>query len=842
MNRVKKEECNQGDLSSSGLRLPLKSERATKEIEIIPPNETGENTREKSTTSREPNVIVEIPIRKETRVRYKRNSTKGSKGSIQEEIRIYDNPFTSYYPADGQEGDNLRCFREKRGVSFYVKDAFCPIRRTCTTAICCISAMILILFISLIFNTSQIHTSKKNGPRICLTQECVKTAAFLLTGMDQSVDPCDDFFEYACGMWNKIHVIPEDRSSITTFEVLADQLQHVLRRLLEEPINNRDNSATRKAKMVYKSCINTSEIKLNGEKRMKELVNSFGGWPVADKRWTSRANFSMEELLGQLKKELNEGILFEVWVGPDDKNSSLHVIQMDQLQLGLPGRDYFLKNTSDGTLTAYYNYMVTVATLYGADQQDAVKEMKDVLDFEIRLASITVPETDRQDTSEIYTKLTLSELKTKVPEINWSQYFYQILFTMLKDDEPIVFYSLPYYIKLNKVLATTNHRVVQNYAIWRLLMNNILPHMTNGYQQACLAFKKVLLGISSERNRWSQCVEWTNKRLGMAVGALFIQENFNPDSKESAVEMIRNIREAFNELLDENEWMDEETKKLAREKAEAMNERIGYPEILTQFEELDVEYQKLNVTHQHFFRNMFNVLQFECSRNMDKLRKPVDRDKWTTEPAVVNAFYSPNKNDIVFPAGILQPFFYSKYFPKSVNYGGIGVVIGHEMTHGFDDRGRLFDKSGNMKEWWNNATIQAFKKQIQCIINQYSDYKIDEINLYLNGHLTVGENIADNGGLKQSFRAYQKYVERFGDEPLLPGLNLTHEQLFFLNYGQIWCGSMRPEEALAKLRSSSHSPGKFRVIGPLSNSHDFAKAFDCPPNTRMNPTKKCVVW
>uniref|UniRef100_A0A182UDR1 Peptidase M13 C-terminal domain-containing protein n=1 Tax=Anopheles melas TaxID=34690 RepID=A0A182UDR1_9DIPT len=243
-----------------------------------------------------------------------------------------------------------------------------------------------------------------------------------------------------------------------------------------------------------------------------------------------------------------------------------------------------------------------------------------------------------------------------------------------------------------------------------------------------------------------------------------------------------------------------------------------------------------------FLENILSILRWEAERNLQLLRKPVDKNKWATEPAVVNAFYNPNKNDIVFPAGILQPLFYSQNFPKSLNYGGIGVVIGHEITHGFDDKGRQFDKDGNMMQWWNNATIKTFRERAQCIIDQYSRYKIDEVGLYMDGRMTQGENIADNGGLKQSYRAYRKWVSQHGSEPDLPGLNMTHDQLFFLNYAQIWCGSMRPEDALTKIRSSVHSPGIIRVIGPLSNSRDFAEAYRCPLGSPMNPVSKCSVW
>lgn len=327
----------------------------------------------------------------------------------------------------------------------------------------------------------------------------------------------------------------------------------------------------------------------------------------------------------------------------------------------------------------------------------------------------------------------------------------------------------------------------------------------------------------------------------MALGALFIRDRFNEDSKKTALEMIETLREAFIELLEDNEWMDDLTRQVARDKALAMNQHIGYPEFISKPELLNKLYTDIEIKPNEFLENMFRLRRFRALQNIKKLRQPVTKRHWSTElpVVVVNAFYNPNKNDI---SGILQPSFYSRHFPKSVNYGGIGVVIGHEITHGFDDKGRQFDREGNMKQWWNNATISAFNNQTECMVDQYSSYKLASVGLYVNGRMTRGENIADNGGLKQSYRAYQKWVRTHGVEPLLPGLALTHDQLFFLNYAQIWCGSMRPEDAESKIMSSVHAPGPIRVLGPLSNSPDFSRAFGCPLGSPMNPSKKCSVW
>ncbi|KAG8184801.1 hypothetical protein JTE90_001499 [Oedothorax gibbosus] len=677
---------------------------------------------------------------------------------------------------------------------------------------------------------------------ICLTEECVKTAASLLNAMDQTSDPCDNFFQYACGTWNKLHMIPQDRSSISTFEVMADDLQVILKGLLEEPANNHDNSATIKAKTFYKSCISTVQIEAIGDKPLRDVVHELGGWPVAEAAEWTEPEWPLEHLLGQLRGDYNQGIVIEQWVGPDDKNSSTNVIQLDQMSFGLPSREYFLKESSERERRAYLKLMVEVAVLFGAEREVAEMDMADVLDFEIRLANASTPEADRHDTGAIYNKMSLQELTEIVPEFDWVYYLNTFLPTKVDDQEPVVVYALPYLQEMGQIISQPNRRrTIHNYAVWRLV-KHMLPFLDGEYSQRRTEFKKVLLGISAERERWNQCVDLVNKKMGMAVGALFIRDNFDPKSKETAQEMILNIREAFNELLEENAWMDKETRQVARAKANAMNERIGYPDLLTNPVELSKEYEGLVIHDDLFLVNILNVFEFEAAKNLKKLRQPVNKDRWTTEPAVVNAFYNPNKNDIVFPAGILQPLFYSHYFPKSLNYGGIGVVIGHEMTHGFDDKGRQFDKEGNLKQWWNEATVRRFRERAQCIIDQYSSYVLEDIGLNINGKMTQGENIADNGGLKQAYRAYKKWVTRHGEEPLLPGLNLTHDQLFFLNYAQIWCGSMRPEDALSKVRSSVHSPGPIRVLGPLSNSYDFARTYNCPAGSRMNPNKKCSVW
>ncbi|XP_011861521.1 PREDICTED: endothelin-converting enzyme 2-like isoform X2 [Vollenhovia emeryi] len=448
-------------------------------------------------------------------------------------------------------------------------------------------ALCLFIFLLLALNRKCI---RKPHPNICMTEGCVRTAASLLAAMDRTAAPCSDFFQYACGTWNRLHVIPEDRSAISTFEILADQLQVILKRVLEEPSNADDNNATLKAKKFYRSCMDIPHIREIGDAPLKEILERFGGWPaVVGTSWKSPP-YPLEVLLGRLRGEYNMGVLLEQWVGPDDKNSSANILQLDQMQLALPSRDYYSKKVSEVQLKAYHNYMVSVAILLGANPHSASEEFDRVIALEKQLANASLPEADRHDTSAMYRKLTLQELQQEVPQLQWLIYLRTFINAPINEKELVVMYAMPYFVQMGRIISRTDQRTLHNYILWRFVMS-IMPHMIDEYQQKRIEFRKILLGILSERNRWSQCVEWTNKKLGMAVGALFIRENFNHESKETALEMIRTIREAFNELLVENHWMDDETRAVAKKKADSMNERIGYPEFLKDSLELSEEYK-----------------------------------------------------------------------------------------------------------------------------------------------------------------------------------------------------------------------------------------------------------
>ncbi|XP_077533139.1 neprilysin-1-like isoform X2 [Haemaphysalis longicornis] len=671
---------------------------------------------------------------------------------------------------------------------------------------------------------------------VCITEACVKAAATILGNMDPSADPCTDFYDFACGRWKQHHVLPPDRPHSDTFAVMKDELKVLLKELLESPVDGSDSNATINAKNLYASCLNETVIEARREKPLLELLDSLGSWPVISPNWTEE-EFDWLNLTAVMRRHNND-ILFGQWVSADSKNSTVNIIHLDQAEIGLPSRDYYIRGTQQ--VEAYFRFMVAIAQLLGANRSLAMRDMEDVISLEARLINLTVPNEQRRNFTAMYNKWTVEELQTKIPLINWTHYFKVVMPMEIPASEEVVIFAPTYIKQMSEMLQKVPKRVIANYILWRFVSHRV-GSLDKRFVDKQQEYFNAIYGTQSKPARWKTCALLVNKQMGMAVGALFVRRHFNDQSKKKAEEMINDIKAAFLEMLLNVDWMDNDTRKVAREKAELMTQKIGYPEYISNPAELDKEYE-VEFKRDTYFENIVKNLRHTALKMEMKLRNGVDKNEWITYPAVVNAFYTRSKNFISFPAGVLQPPLYHQNYPKSVNYGGIGVVIGHEITHGFDDKGRQFDQHGNLKQWWKPEALNLFHSKAQCMIDQYSRYVLPEVNMNVNGVNTQGENIADNGGIKQAFNAYKRSVERYGPEPQLPGLNLTHDQLFFLTYAQIWCGTTRPEHALTTIRTGNHSPGRFRVIGVVSNSAHFAEAYKCQPGSPMNPHKKCVVW
>ncbi|XP_046673752.1 neprilysin-4-like isoform X3 [Homalodisca vitripennis] len=658
--------------------------------------------------------------------------------------------------------------------------------------------------------------------------------------MDATADPCVDFYQYACGNWGNHNPIPKDKAAFDTFEVLRESLDSVLRDLLQAPVTFEDSEAYTKAKNLYKSCMGEDILEQRKEAPLLELLDKLGGWPIITPCW-NQSDFDWLELMAQLRL-YNNDILISEWVGPDIKNSDEYVIQFDQTSLGLPTREYYLQAVNLVYLEAYRNYMVKVATLLGADPDKASSEANQIIAFETELARITAAPDERRNVSELYQRLTVGQLRAYIPQIDWQLYLSIVTERQINFTEPVVVFALRYMQDLVTLLGKTSPRTVSNYLLWRFVRHRV-NNLDDRFQEAKQKFYYILFGREQSPPRWKNCVAQVNSNLGMAVGAMFVRKYFDENSKNDTLIMTKEIQMSFQEILNMTTWIDKDTKFLASEKVDEMMLRIGYPDYILDTEQLTNRYRDVEIQPEKYFENTLNILQHLTRVEQANLGCKVNKTMWNTAPAVVNAYYSRNKNQIMVPAGILQPPFYHRYFPRSLNYGGIGVVIGHEITHGFDDKGRLFDKNGNLHRWWKDEAINNFHERARCLIEQYSKYTVQEVGLQIDGINTQGENIADNGGIKEAFRAYKHWLNKHGcEEETLPGLNATGMQLFFLNFAQVWCGNTRPEATRNKLKTAVHSPGKFRVIGTLTNSEDFSRVFRCPLGSPMNPRKKCSVW
>eukprot|EP00057_Strongylocentrotus_purpuratus_P003151 XP_003726040.1 PREDICTED: membrane metallo-endopeptidase-like 1 [Strongylocentrotus purpuratus] len=684
-------------------------------------------------------------------------------------------------------------------------------------------------------------------PKQCLTPSCVKAAASLIDNMKTDVDPCDNFFEHACGGWTEKNIIPEYRSSFSSFSTLREQLQVTLKALFEAEIQPSETLAERKVKHFYSACIDTERIEELDDAPIRDLLHGLGGWPVLGDTYGGRWNetdFDFVWLLGTLVNKYSNSMLIEPYVGVDDKNASRYVLQIDQSSLGISSREYFLNTEKyQKVQDAYLKLMVTIATLLGADAQVAQSDMWDAFNFEIELANLTVPPSDRRDSDALYNPTTLTGLMQDYPQMDWTRFFDIVLPNVSKplaDDEFINNKEPEFVTDVLALVQRTPLRILANYMIWRITKLRVM-NLSKRFQAPNDEFRAVMFGVGADDARWRLCVDGINGAMDFATGKMYVKENFAGESKNNTLRMIKYLKRAFKEMLKENEWMDDNTREVAAEKCDAMQELVGYPDWLFDEERLNEEYEDLDFRLNDYFGNILRYVGWSANENLKKLREEVDRDGWLIGPAVVNAYY--RSNQIVFPAAILQPPFYHSELPWYLNFGGIGMVIGHEITHGFDDRGRRYDKDGNLVQWWSNSSIEAFKGRAECIVDQYSEYVMPENDMNLNGKLTQGENIADNGGLKQAFRAYKTIVADTGETPLtLPGLNQTQEQLFFLSFAQVWCSSFRPEGLTARILTASHAPGRYRTIGPAQNMPEFAKVFGCKDNDYMVPTDTCTVW
>ena len=589
--------------------------------------------------------------------------------------------------------------------------------------------------------------------------------------MDTKADPCEDFYQFACGgylekvgsslcpflciilLTKKIFqtVIPEDRSRTSMFSEVGDKLNEQMKGMLEQRITVSDPRPYQLAKSLYQSCMDTSTIEARGVQPLLSVLRAMGGWPLLDGDSWDKNNpqFKWYELVWRFR-ELGYSVdyLLDFSVTADLKNSSWRVLDIDQPALGL-SREYLLKGLQDVQVGAYYSYMIEVATMLGAPKDQAELQMLEVLMFETQLANISLPREQRRDSSRLYNPMTIKELSTLDPNTPWLEYLNKLLSKDIVQvtEEEVIIVDVPNYVRaLGSLLRVTPARVQANYLMWRAAASSF-SYLNNQAEQIRLRFSTAVSGKTELPPRWMKCVSTTISSLPNAVGSLYVKQYFNGNSKAEAMEMVQEIRREFNLMLHEVDWMDAATKAAAIEKAEAMVTHIGYPPELLDMSKLDDLYKGLQLNANDYYGNALRSTMFGTNYAFSKLREAVDKMDWVRHgrPAVVNAFYSPLENSIQFPAGILQGVFFNSDRPKYMNYGAIGWVIGHEITHGFDDQGRQFDKEGNLVDWWQQETKQKYLSKTECIISQYSNYTLPGLdNLVVNG-ITTQVTITGSG-------------------------------------------------------------------------------------------------
>jgi putative endopeptidase len=647
----------------------------------------------------------------------------------------------------------------------------------------------------------------------------LESAGITAAAMDTRADPCQDFYQFACGTLVDKGEIPADRTSWGPVAQLQVRNEEFLRATLDRARDKPgDDPAAKKIGAWYGACMNEDALEKSGAKPLQPLLDGID--KIKD----------VKGLYAEVAALHKHAIFpfFEVTSQQDFKDATLVIAALDQSGLGLPNRDYYLDDDAHTKeIRAFYQgYVERLFGLLGAKPDYAKKAAEDVLRIETALAKIAQDKVARRDPYKIYNKIDRKGLAAASKGFPWDDYWKTLGFPEVKD---ISVNSVPYFTALDALLKAEKPEAFRHY-LTSVTVRSQASRLSSAFVKERFAMKQKLTGQKELEPRWRRCVSSTDDALGELLGQQYVKEKFDADSKREAKALIQGIRGAMKTELGGLPWMDAPTRTAAVDKLTRMNDKVGYPDRWRSYDfEVGADYAA----------NALTADAFDLARTLKKVGKPVDRGEWQMSPPTVNAYYDPSLNEMVFPAGILQAPFFDKHFIPAVNYGSTGAVMGHELTHGFDDEGSQFDGSGNLRNWWSDATGKLFKEQTKCVINQYSSYEAVP-GVHVNGELTAGENIADIGGLALAYSAYRS-VRKDARDPVTSG-GYTEDQLFFLAYGQSWCSKIRPEVLELMAKTNPHSPPRFRVDGVVADVPAFAQAFSCKASTPMRPAKACGVW
>lgn len=641
-----------------------------------------------------------------------------------------------------------------------------------------------------------------------------------VSSMDRSVDPCVDFFAYSCGGWIKNNPIPPDQSAWDTYSKMQDENTGRLRGILEaaSAADTKRNAVNQKIGDYYASCTDEQAIEAKGVEPLKPMLDRI-----------SKIG-SKQELADVASSMATDNVLFRFESIQDLRDASQVVGNADQGGLGLPDRDYYTKDDakSQELRKQYLAHVQKMLQLLGDAPEVAAKEAQSIMRIETALAKGSMTRVERRDPKNLDHKMSSGEFEKIVPEFGWPVYFTKIGLPKL---ESLNVTSPVFFKTLNEELNTESVDDWKTYLRWHLVHANA-PQLSSAFLNENFAFyDKTLRGQEQLKPRWKRCTEDVDDYLGEALGQAYVEKYFSPEAKQEAVKIVKEIQAAMEQDIKSLPWMSAATKEQALAKLHGMANKIGYPDKWR-------DYSKLEIVRGDNLGNFQRARQFEFNRQLAKIGKPVDRGEWDMSPPTVNAYYNPQMNDINFPAGVLQPPAFDLNSDAAPNYGDTGGTVGHELTHGFDDEGRQFDAQGNLRDWWTPEDGKEFEKRAECISNQYSSYTIID-DIKINGKLTLGEDVADLGGLLLAYMAWKQDTK---DQKLEPIEGLTPEQRFFVGYGQSWCGHVRDENKRLRATVDPHSPEKYRTNGVVSNMPQFQEAFHCKAGSPMVNQKQCRVW
>lgn len=671
----------------------------------------------------------------------------------------------------------------------------------------------------LIFSIFMINSCKPKD-----TTDGKQTAGIRLENLDTTALPGSDFYQFATGGWQKLNPISGEYSRYGSFDKLAEDNRNQLKGLIEEIASKPAANGSVEQKIADLFNLAMDSAKLNKD----------GVEPIMADLEKISALKETKELVAYLPVMMQDGYspFFHLYVDADPMNSNAYLVQTYQGGMGLGQRDYYLENDPN-TKNIRDKYSVFVTKMFekaGFSAEEATLKRDDVLRIENRLATSAYDNVKLRDPRANYNKMNLEELQKLVPQMDWNSFFDGFKLTNLAELSVSQKENL---IEVGKIIATEPLGAQKAYLEWNVL-NSSASYLSDEINQLNFDFYgKVLTGKQEEQPRWKRAVSAVDGSLGEAVGQMYVKKYFPVEAKERMVQLVKNLQTALGERIQNLDWMGDSTKVKAMEKLNTFHVKVGYPDKWRDYSSLDIQ-------RDSYWANIKRANKFQSDFMFSKIGKPVDKDEWFMTPQTVNAYYNPSTNEICFPAGILQYPFFDMNADDAFNYGAIGVVIGHEMTHGFDDQGRQFDKDGNLKDWWTAEDAQKFDARTKGLVDYYDNIEVAP-GTKANGKFTLGENIADQGGIQVSYKAFQGVLK---NKPLEAKDGFTPQQRFFLAYANVWAGNIRPEEILRRTKTDPHSLGKWRVNASLPHIDSWYQAFNVQPTDPMYvaPEKRAVVW